>query len=147
MATHTSTITAVPLFQQLDPKLREVLADIVSDIGTERTLQAGEILYEKDAEDPITGAVLIDGALEASADGEKAVEVDAPELVGEMQQFDPYGRRTATVRAKESVTIIEFAWHDFVARVLEHPEIDGDAQLSIKHAFEKYVGDRLGDGS
>ncbi len=143
MTIYKRIIAEVPLLGKLHPELRKKLADILADIGTARILEAGETLYEKGAEDPITGAVVVEGTLEALPDGGEPIEVSAPELVGEMQQFDPYGRRTATLKAKERAAVLEFPWHDFVARILEHPGISQDDQASIKSAFESYVGDRL----
>lgn len=140
---YKSKIVQIPLFQLLDEPIRRHLADILVSQATARVLEPGEVLYEKGAEDPATGAVLVEGTLSVTGEDDGAIDIAAPELVGEMQQFDPYGRRTATLAAKDAATVLEFAWHDFVLAILEDAEISREDQTKIKEAFQKYVGDRL----
>jgi len=136
-------IESVPLIASLPPPVRKHLADILSDIGSVRVLKKGEQLYAEGAADDNTGAIVIDGALTVAFGTHTPVFVQAPELVGEMQQFNKYGTRTATVCAKDPTTVLEFAWHDFVARVQDRPEIGHADQLLIRTAFTKFAGDRF----
>ncbi len=64
-------------------------------------------------------------------------------MVGEMQQFNKYGTRTATVCARESATVLEFKWHDFVARVQDRPDINHADHTLIRSAFTKFAGHRF----
>jgi hypothetical protein len=136
-------IEAVPLFVSFNPPLRTQLADILIDIGKVRVLKKGEQLYAEGAVDDNTGAIVLDGDLIVAFGTHQPVFVKAPELVGEMQQFNKYGTRTATVCAKDPTTVLEFAWHDFVARVQDRPEIGHADQLAVRNAFTKFAGDRF----
>jgi hypothetical protein len=69
--------------------------------------------------------------------------VDAPDLLGEMQQFDRYGQRTATVKAASRATVLVFSWHEFVARVRDTPTISKEDQNALKAALESYANLRL----
>lgn len=140
---YTEKIQSVPLIASFNPTLRFHLADILSDIGKVRVLKKGEQLYAEGAVDDNTGAILIDGDLVVAFGTHQPIFVKAPELVGEMQQFNKYGTRTATVCAKDPTTVLEFAWHDFVARVQDRPEIGQADQLVVRNAFTKFAGDRF----
>lgn len=138
-------IETVPLIAAFQPALRKQLADILSDIGKVRVLKKGELLYAEGAVDDNTGAIVIDGALTVAFGTKTPVFVQAPELVGEMQQFNKYGTRTATVCAKDPTTVLEFAWHDFVARVQDRPGIGHADHAVIRDAFKKFAGERFNE--
>ncbi len=142
-AAYKEKIENVPLLANFQPALRKQLSDILCDIAKVRVLKKGEQLYAEGAIDDNTGAIIVDGALTVAFGTNKPVFVQAPELVGEMQQFNKYGTRTATVCAKDPTTVLEFAWHDFVARVQDRPEIGHADQLLIRTAFTKFAGDRF----
>ena len=44
-------------------------------------------------------------------------ELEAPNLLGEIQQFTPDRHRTATVVALAPTTVLDFPWHAFAERV------------------------------
>lgn len=136
-------IQSVPLIASFTPALRTQLVDILVDIGKVRVLKKGEQLYAEGAADDNTGAIVLDGDLIVAFGSNQPVFVKAPELVGEMQQFNKYGTRTATVCAKDPTVLLEFAWHDFVARVQDRPEIPHADQRVIRYAFTKFAGDRF----
>lgn len=136
-------IMQVPLFDAFSPPLRAHLADVLLDIGQRRVLKKGEQLYAEGAADDNTGAVLLDGGLIVAFSNKSPLLLHAPNLVGEMQQFNEFGTRTATVSAEDPTTIIEFGWHDFVARIQDHADISDADQDLIRNAFTKFAGDRF----
>ena len=137
------TVQGIPVMKQLDPSLRNITSDILVDVSTEAKLSQGQVLYEKGSEDNNTGVLIVDGALTVQTKNSEEIEITAPNLLGEMQQFDLYGRRTATVVAKSDVHLLEFAWHDFIKRVIDHPAISEEKQAQMKDIFTKVAGGRL----
>ncbi len=140
---YSAKIIDIPVFNAMNTGLRARLAEILTSISEPRILKKGETLYKKGAEDANTGAILIDGTLTVLSDGGTKLNVVAPDMLGEMQQFDTFGQRTATVKAESPATVLEFSWHDFIARVRDTPAITHDDQLALKTALESYANRRL----
>jgi CRP-like cAMP-binding protein len=140
---YAAKISDVPVFNAMNTGLRARLAEIISSIGEPRVLKKDEVLYAKGAEDENTGAVLVDGALTVSSDDGPLLTVTAPDLLGEMLQFDSYGQRTATVTAAGPATVLEFRWHDFIARVRDTPAITHEDQALLKRSLESYASKRM----
>ena len=140
---YTAKIADVPVFNAMNTGLRARLAEILSSISQPRILKKGEVLYAQGAEDKNTGVVLVDGALDVGNNEGQQLTVTAPDLLGEMLQFDTYGQRTATVTATGPATVLEFNWHDFIARVRETPTISKDDQLALKNALSSYASHRM----
>ncbi len=136
-------ISQVPVFAAFATPLRDHLTDILMDISNTRVLKKGEQLYAEGAIDDNTGALLVDGGLIVAFGTKTPVFLEAPNMVGEMQQFNKYGTRTATVCARASATVLEFAWHDFVARIQDRPDINHADHATIRDAFTKFAGDRF----
>ena len=140
---HSARIIDIPVFNAMNTGLRARLAEIITSISEPRTLKKGEVLYKKGAEDANTGAVLIEGTLVVESDDSSEIRVIAPDMLGEMLQFDTYGQRTATVKADGPATVLEFKWHDFIARVRDTPAIGQNDQVALKAALESYASKRL----
>ena len=136
-------VSEIPMFHSLPSDLRRRLRDIFVDISSERTLEAGDVVYEKGSEDENTGAILIEGTLEVRGDPDHKFQVSAPNIVGEMQQLNEFGQRTATVSVTEKAVLLEFSWDDFVRTLSEHAVITQDERAKIKKAFTACAGDRL----
>ena len=136
-------VSEMPVLQALPSDLRRRLGEILVDISSERTLEAGDVVYEKGSEDENTGAILIKGAFEILGDPDHKFQVSAPNIVGEMQQLNQFGQRTATVSVTEKAVLLEFSWHDFVQTLSDHAVITQDDRAKIKEAFTACAGDRL----
>ena len=143
--TYKDKITQVPVFTTFAMPLRDHIAEILVNISKPRVLKKGERLYAEGAIDDNTGAILVDGGLLVSygREHETTVLLQAPEMVGEMQQFNKYGTRTATVSAGMTATVLEFAWHDLVSRIQDRPDINHADHTLIRDAFKKFAGDRF----
>lgn len=140
---YRNVVGKIPALQDLGTLVRDRVSDILVDIATERTFEAGEVLYEKDSEDENTGAILLDGILEVTRNSGDKIEVPAPDLMGEMQQFTDYGKRTATVTAKTQAVTLVFLWHDFVKALMNNPTISQTERTAIKKAFTGIAAIRL----
>lgn len=136
-------ISQMPVISEFTQPLRDHVADIIVDIANTRVLKKGEQLYAEGAIDDNTGAVLIDGGLIVAFGTHDPIMLDAPDIVGEMQQFNKYGTRTATVCARQSATILEFKWHDFVSRVQERADINHADHARIRDTFTKFAAHRF----
>ena len=136
-------ISEIPVFQMLPSDLRLRLSDILVGVSSERNLEVGGVVYEKGTEDENTGAILIEGALEVRGEPGQTFQVSAPNIVGEMQQLNEFGQRTATVSVTEEAVLLDFSWHDFVRALKEHAVITESERAQVKEAFKAYAGDRL----
>lgn len=140
---YRNVVVKIPALQNLGAPLRDRVSEILVDIATERTFEAGDVLYEKDSEDENTGAILLDGILEVTRNSGDKIEVPAPDLMGEMKQFTDYGKRTATVTAKTRALTLVFFWHNFVKTLQNNPTISQIERTAIKEAFTGIAGIRL----
>lgn len=136
-------ISVVPMFQTLELPLRQELSDILIEVSTERVMESGDVLYERDDEEGNTGAILVEGLLEIRGDDDHLLEVSAPDLVGEIQQFNEFGQRTATVTAKTEAVVLEFPWHEFVLRLNERATISDTDRTEVKKVLATFAGERL----
>jgi len=136
-------ISEIPVFQTLPSSLRLRLSDVLVGISSERTLEAGGVLYEKGTEDENTGAIVVQGALEVHTDPDHVFQISAPNIVGEMQQLNEFGQRTATVLATEKAILLDFSWHDFVRALTENVIITDSERAQVKALFKEFAGDRL----
>lgn len=136
-------ISEIPILQTLPSDLRLRLSDIFIGVSSERTLEAGGVVYEKDMEDENTGAIVIEGSLEVHADHDHIFQITAPNIVGEMQQLNEFGQRTATVSATEKAVLLDFSWNDFVRALMEHAAITKDERSKVRDVFAGLAGDRF----
>jgi len=138
-------IAEIPPFLKLMQPMRDRLAEILAELGEPRVLADQQVLYTMGAEDLNTGAILIEGVLTVDFGHDEPRKVSAPNILGEMQQYNQYGQRMATVKAEGYATVVEFSWHAFVERVRQAPSISETDRLEIQRAFEELIGDRLAD--
>ncbi len=140
---YRNVVGNIPALRKLGERLRDRVSEILVEIATERTFEAGEILYEKDSADENSGAILLDGVLEVTRNSGDKIQVPAPDLMGEMQQFNDNAKRTATVCAKTQSLTLVFFWHNFVKALQDNPTISQDEQTAIKSAFTGIAAIRL----
>ena len=136
-------ILSVPLFAGLTRQTRGVIADRLMEIGLVKRLSAGQALYEKGAEDLNTGAVLLEGAVTVDPGNGKPIGLSGPELVGELQQYDDHGRRSATVKSSEDCAFLEFSWHDLIKGLLDSPHFDAAMQEELRAAMDRLAAQRI----
>ncbi len=125
----------VPMFEELAEDTRESVCRILLQIATRTDLAAGGVLYAKGEEEKGTGALLVAGALLVGAGAAGPLTINAPDILGEMQQFDEYGQRAADVTAAEDAVVLEFPWEDFVGVALS--VLSQEAQIEVKAMFSR----------
>jgi sigma-B regulation protein RsbU (phosphoserine phosphatase) len=120
METHRiALIRKVPLFASLRGTETEFLAEILRGVE----IPAGTLLF-RESEPGASFNILVDGQVEVikalGTPDERLLAVRGPgDFFGEMSLLDPDGLRTASVRARTSVRLLEMARADFDA-VLQH---------------------------
>ena len=141
LSQYKERVASIPMLQGLDDRNAEVTCAVFLEISKEKTLVDGDTLFEKGSEDANTGALLVEGTVAVEAGGDRSIELEAPDILGEMQQFEPTAMRVATVKAIGPCTILEFSWHEFVNVVMEL--LPKERQLGLREAITEYVGNRL----
>lgn len=97
----------------LETRLRDCLGDVILRLGEARSLPAhARFLKEGESADD-KGFVLVEGTLAIRRSDRPEVICDAPELLGEMQQFNPLHARTATVSSVTPCVVLRFHWTEF----------------------------------
>ena len=97
----------------LPAALRERLAEIIQQISKLRTIAKGSVIFRESTAHHNTGYVLLEGAVGILKTDAPKHRCDAPELIGEIMQFNPAHTRTATVGAVEDCTVYRFEWDEF----------------------------------
>lgn len=136
-------VSQIPMLQVLNEPTRVVACEVLLSIAAERDLEEGDILFAEGDDDVHTGVILVEGTMTVGRDSDAPVTIRAPEIMGEMHQFDDFGQRTATVIAEEDSKILEFAWSDFVAMCVQ--ELDTDAQNELRGMLESHASRRLNE--
>ena len=104
-------------------------ARIIARAWTSRHLRTGDVLWEQEAPAPKIG-LLLRGGLEVQVDGETIEAIHAGDLVGETSAFSSNARRSATVVATATSTVLLLdvyelqrlaqAYPPFQERLLDH---------------------------
>lgn len=134
-------ILDVRSIHELPPEVKSRVAMILLWISHEADVPAGETIYSQGAQDEDTGCILLSGSVTIAVEGETIKECSAPEILGEMKQFTQENERTATVRANEPATILNFYWQDLVA--LSDAAFSGKDHVAINEVITSLAGSRI----
>ncbi len=122
------------LLELADP-LRERVAATLLRISTFSNMEPGDVLYTEGDARAGDGFVLLQGEVTVrKSDGFEA-RVQAPALLGEMQQFhlEDEEKRFASVIAGQNVAVLHFDWQTFY-QALE-TDISPDDQAHVRDAL------------
>ncbi|GMW00845.1 MAG: hypothetical protein AMXMBFR84_19820 [Candidatus Hydrogenedentota bacterium] len=108
------TVRQLAFLNSLPETMTDGLGMIFLWIGFDEVLPDGAVVFEEGDDKDVTGAVLLRGRVSIARSGGDAVEIAAPELLGEMQQLTDTAQRTATVTAVGEVELLRFEWHELV---------------------------------
>jgi CRP-like cAMP-binding protein len=134
-------ILDVPSIHDLPPELKSRVAMVLLWISHEEDVAAGETIYSQGAQDEDTGCVLLRGSVTITVEGDNLKQCTAPEILGEMKQFTQENERTATVRADEDATILNFYWQDLVA--MSDAAFSGTDHVAINEVITTLAGRRM----
>lgn len=135
----------IPMIRELAMSTRDKVAGAIVDVSHRLKIAPGEKLYKKGSEDDNTGVVLLQGRMIVDSNTGTTLEVEGPELLGEMQQFDQLGQRTATVSAKSEALLLEFSWHELIDRLLQDADFTLEHRLELRKIVVKYANERLAE--
>jgi CRP-like cAMP-binding protein len=120
---------------ELAEPLRERVAATLLRVSTFSNVEPGDRLYTEGDEKSGDGYVLLQGDVSVQKlDGFEA-NVQAPALVGEMQQFhlEDEEKRFASVIAGQNVAVLHFDWQTFYDALA--PGISPDDMASVREAL------------
>ena len=130
-------LAEIAFIQSLPDSTRDDLIRIIVDVSDPETLEAGTVLFNQGEPGSDNGYFLVKGDIEVKKSGAAAAQIPAPELLGEMKQFNPVGLRTATVKAVTSLEVLAFKW----AKLQDALEagLSADAFQAVEQALENYA--------
>lgn len=106
-------IKSLRIMQGLSDPIRERLTDLLQSIAVPRTVRAGAVFIHQNEHVDNKGYILLQGAVLVRKEGFPDVICKAPELVGEIMQFNPAGLRTATCAGATECVVLRFTWDEF----------------------------------
>lgn len=136
-------LKAVPFVQALPDSIRDDLLDIILEISEPVTIEEGTILFTEGERGSDVGYFLLKGDVEIRKSNGMDSSCPAPELLGEMKQFNPVGLRTATVESLTDLDLLSFDWADFRAATEDYfPPDDLKALEDVmeNYAWQHFIG-------
>ncbi len=118
---HEDRIKDLSVLLELPDHLRDRVAATLLRVSTFSNLDPETTLYEEGDRSSNDGYVLLNGEVTVRKSDGFATTVQAPALLGEMQQFhlEDDWRRIATVIAGENVSVLYFDWSAFYDALVE----------------------------
>jgi CRP-like cAMP-binding protein len=128
-------IGRIRIMPMLSEPLREKLVDIFQRICQPRSMPPGRTFIHEGEHVDDKGYILVQGEVLVHKENFPDVTCGSPELIGEIQQFNPTGLRTATVSGATEGIILRFIWADFW-RELEK-DCDTEEIAAVREALER----------
>lgn len=123
--------------RELPGELRDKVASILQEISESRKVPLGKTWIREGEKSESKGYILVKGSVAIrKADTQQHLE-DAPELLGEVMQFNPAHARTASVVATEECAVLCFDWDGFWAKTQE--TLSAGDQKKVKAAVESFA--------
>ncbi len=130
-------LAEIPFIESLPDSTRDGLTRIIVGVSSPETMEAGAVLFTQGEPGTDDGYFLVKGDIEVKKSGAAAAQIQAPELLGEMKQFNPVGLRTATVTAVTALELLAFKWIE-LQDALE-AGLSADAFQAVEQALESYA--------
>lgn len=140
LAEYRNRLLVLPFVSELPEPMRARVCMTFLWIGQPVSFSPEDCIFVQGDDDEHTGCVLLRGDAIVSRDDEDAVLVSAPELLGEMQQLEPTGQRTATVRVVKDAETLLFSWHDFIA--YSGQLLTADEQIVLREVLRSTAAQR-----
>jgi len=134
-------LAGLALFEGIPPEAREHVVELLVELSEAAALAEGEVLLRQGDLAGDSGYVLVAGAVAIEKEGADPLKLPAPALLGEMHQFNPQARRTATVRATSPSQARKFSWLDLYARA--NDALPEDEQTMLLDGIERVVWERF----
>ncbi len=141
-------VRRLPLVAAMPPATQDNLAGLFVDVSEVVPLTPGEALIHEGALGGSAGYLLLEGAVEVTRECAPAVQLKAPALFGEMQQFNPQALRTATVTPTAPGSALKFTWQELYTRArdaLSKADQEHFANAIEESVWERFHADALAD--
>ncbi|MBX7256670.1 MAG: cyclic nucleotide-binding domain-containing protein [Candidatus Hydrogenedentes bacterium] len=126
----------------LESDLRAKVAELIVRVAEQRSVPKGGIFIHEHEPNDDRGFVLLSGRILVQKTGSPDTTCEAPEILGEMQQFNPTHLRTATISGDVPCVVLRFHWSAFwnaVNQELQPPQIEALRKALEMNAWEHFI--------
>lgn len=127
-------IRGLRIMKGLDDPLVEKLIDLFQSISAPRVVPAGGVFIHEREHVDNKGYILLKGVVLIRKTGFPDVTCKAPELIGEIMQFNPAGVRTATCAGAVESIVLRFKWDEFWEKAEQI--LSADELAKVKETLE-----------
>ena len=106
-------IKGLRFMHHLTDALQEKVVDLIQRSSVPRSIPVGGVFIHQGEHVDNKGYILLQGAVVVRKEGFPDVVCKAPELIGEIMQFNPAGTRTATCAGAVESVVLRFLWDEF----------------------------------
>ena len=128
-------IIRVPFVAEFSPSERETLASLFQEISEVRRLRKGHRMTREGSRGRDRGFILLTGTVRIQKADMPDSKGHAPELLGEVRQFNPKKTRIATVIETEDCPMLRLRWNDFWEALARY--FEADEQTKVREALER----------
>jgi len=128
-------IVRVPVVAEFAQPVRETLSTLLQEISEVRRLRKGHRMTREGSRGRNRGFILLTGSVRIQKSDVPDSKARAPELLGEVMQFNPKKMRIASVFAHEDCLVMRFMWDDFWDAVARY--FDPDEQTKVRESLER----------
>lgn len=135
-------IGKIRIMPMLPEPLRETLVDIFQRICQPRRMPRGRAFIREGERVDEKGYILVEGEVLVHKENFPDVTCGSPELIGEIQQFNPTGLRTATVSGATEGIVLRFVWSDFwheLEKDCSPEEVEAVREALERQAWEHFI--------
>ena len=143
MKSNAEALASIPMIHSIKEPARSHIIQIIEDISQAVTVPADTMLIRLGDDMQHTGYAILTGRVKIQGDQTEPIFVSAPELLGEMQQFNQTMERMATVVVIEEAKVLRFKWHDFVSTIQNSAIISKKQRKEIQHVITEHAEKRL----
>ena len=126
---HVSTV------EEFAPPIRETLSALLQEISEVRRLRKGHRMTREGSRGRNRGFILVSGSVRIQKSDMPDTKATAPEMLGEVMQFNPKKMRVATVIAHEDCLVLRFMWDEFWDAVARY--FESDDQVKVREVLER----------
>ncbi|MBI2421265.1 MAG: cyclic nucleotide-binding domain-containing protein [Candidatus Hydrogenedentes bacterium] len=135
-------IKAIGFMKAIDSQLQNKVIDLFRTCSQGSTVKAGTPLFREGEATTNEGILFLSGTVLIRKANAPEMEAHAPDLLGEMGQFNPANKRTATVLAQSDLKVLRFDWKVFyegAEQKLSQAERGKLSQALQEHAWKHFT--------
>ena len=136
-------ILELQVMKSFTKPLREDFAKLMMRVGERMEVPIGETWLHEGEKSPNDGYVLVHGTVSVEREGKLIRECGAPELLGEVMQFNPDAKRTASITAVQTCQLLHFSWEtlwDDAEKSFSQKDFNALRDMIEFYAWERLAG-------